>query len=234
MNSTPATAPPGPVDLDTARRALRGGAAVVLPNPAPLTHVVAAIGLRTVNRAKARPADQPVALWAHHAGTLRAVTDCSALDPADTALAGRLLTEEHLTLLLPLRPEARRPDWLEPACKDGWVLLFGARRPLLGPLLDEHPVLYVSSANRTGSPPAAGTAEALSMFPAEVPVLHLPDPGDDLPDGRVRRATTTVALHPDGRLTLHRHGAQDHPFPDPDDYLRHLRARYAPSTPHGG
>ncbi|MFI8437350.1 hypothetical protein ACIGJO_27130 [Streptomyces sp. NPDC079020] len=38
-----------------------------------------------------------------------------------------------------------------------------------------------------------------------------------------------MSLHPDGRLTLHRHGAQDRPYPHPDDYLAHLRMRYAPS-----
>ncbi|MFI1650388.1 hypothetical protein ACH4XT_26040 [Streptomyces avidinii] len=69
---------------------------------------------------------------------------------------------------------ARPPAWLAPAGKDGRVLLFGARWRPLGPLLDEHPVLYVSSANRTGLPPAATTAEALAMFPATVPVLRPP------------------------------------------------------------
>ncbi|MGY3677649.1 hypothetical protein [Streptomyces sp. TE33382] len=41
--------------MDDARRALREGTAVVLPNPAPLTHVVTAIRPHTVNEAKARP-----------------------------------------------------------------------------------------------------------------------------------------------------------------------------------
>ncbi|MFF4452065.1 hypothetical protein [Streptomyces goshikiensis] len=61
----------------------------------------------------------PVALWTHH---------------AVTALAGRLLAEEHLTLLLPLRAGVRQPGRLAPACKDGRVLLFGARRtaPMAG------------------------------------------------------------------------------------------------------
>jgi tRNA A37 threonylcarbamoyladenosine synthetase subunit TsaC/SUA5/YrdC len=211
------------------RRALREGAAVVLPNPAPLTCVVTATRPHTVNEAKARPAGQPVALWAHHPGTLDAVTARTALDAAGTALAGRLLAEEHLTLLLPLRAGAEPPAWLAPACKDGWTLLFGARWQPLAPLLDEHPVLYVSSANRTGRPPAATPAEALAMFPASVPVLRPPLRADDAPGGPDRRATTTVALHPDGRLTLHRHGAQNQPYPHPDDYLAHLRTRYAPS-----
>lgn len=215
--------------MGDARRALRGGTAVVLPNPAPLTHVVTATRPQTVNDAKARPSGQPVALWAHHPDTLHAITACTGLDGAGTALAGRLLAEEHLTLLLPLRTDTHLPAWLAPACKDGWVLLFGARWQPLVPLLDEHPVLYVSSANRTGHQPAATTAEALAMFPPTVPVLHLPHPGDDPADGATRRATTTVALHPDGNLTLHRHGAQNQPYPHPDDYLDHLRTRYTPS-----
>ncbi|MFI5669949.1 hypothetical protein [Streptomyces sp. NPDC051704] len=225
--STGAAAPREAVDLDGARQALGRGAAVVLPNPAPLTHVVAATTPRTVNEAKARPPGQPVALWAHHEETLRAVAEVAELDAAGVVLAGRLLAEEHLTLLLPLRDGAARPAWLAPACKDGRVLLFGARWQPLLPLLDEHPVLYVSSANRTGRPPAARTADALAMFPAGVPVLRSPLALDDPAGGPARRATTTVAMHPDGRLTLHRHGAQDQAHPHPDHYLDHLRARYA-------
>ncbi|MFE5597488.1 hypothetical protein [Streptomyces sp. NPDC056549] len=52
--------------------------------------------------------------------------------------------------------------------KNGWMLLFGARWQPLHPLLDDHPVLYVSSANLTGHPPAADTGTALAMFPPTV------------------------------------------------------------------
>ncbi|MFE3197797.1 Sua5/YciO/YrdC/YwlC family protein [Embleya sp. NPDC059237] len=220
--------------MDDVRRALRAGTAVVLPNPPPLTHVVTATTPHSVNEAKTRPPGQPVALWAHHAETLQAITACAELAPAHLALAARLLAEEHLTLLLPLRAGADRPAWLTPACKNDRVLLFGTRWQPLAPLLDEHPVLYVSSANRTGHPPAATHDEALAMFPATVPVLRPPHPatGDDDPaNAPALRATTTVALHPDGRLTLHRHGAQDRPYPNPDDYLTHLHERYAPPLP---
>ncbi|MFJ4864699.1 Sua5/YciO/YrdC/YwlC family protein [Streptomyces sp. NPDC088748] len=220
----------GAVDLDEARRALRAGAAVVLPNPAPLTHVVTATTPHAVNEAKGRPPGQAVALWAHHAETLRTVLAVARLDAAATALAARLLTEEHLTVLLPLRTDPHLPDWLAPAAQDGRVLLFAARWQPLRPLLDEHPVLYVSSANRTGLPPAATTAEALAVFPAAVPVLRPPHGADGPAGGPARRATTTVAVHPDGRLTLHRHGAQDRSHPHPDDYLDHLRARYGSSA----
>ncbi|MFG3138632.1 Sua5/YciO/YrdC/YwlC family protein [Streptomyces sp. NPDC048211] len=227
--SMDAAAPRTPAGMDDARRALREGRAVVLPNPAPLTHVVAATEPRAVNEAKARPSAQPVALWAHHAETLRTVTTCAQLGAAGDSLARRLLVEEYLTVLLPLRGAAHLPAWLAPACKDGWMLLFGARWQPLVPLLDDHPVLYVSSANRTGRPPAATAAEALAMFPAAVPVLHLPQPGHDPSHGPARRATTTVALHPDGDLSLHRHGAQDEAHTSPEDYLARLLQRYASS-----
>ncbi|MER5637009.1 Sua5/YciO/YrdC/YwlC family protein [Kitasatospora sp. NPDC002227] len=195
------------------RSALRGGAAVVLPNPAPLTHVVAATDPAAVNTAKGRPAAQPVALWAHDPATLDQVLE---LSPAPAAVARRLLTKELVTLLLPL--EGPLPAWLAPATHRGWTLLFGARWEPVRPLLTEHPVLYVSSANRTGHPPAATTAEARAMFPPTVPVLpHQAETGP-------RAATTTLRLHPDGRLELHRPGAQDQP--DPDRYLDRVRAAY--------
>ncbi|MEU6534750.1 Sua5/YciO/YrdC/YwlC family protein [Streptomyces sp. NPDC047000] len=216
-----------PVTLARARQALHAGTAVVLPNDAPLTHVVTATRARTVNEAKGRPPDQPVALWAHHPDTLAALDQIWDLAPATADTARRLLAAERLTVLVPLRHPASVPPWLTPAAKDGWTLLFGARPHPLSPLLDEHPVLYVSSANRTGHPPAATTADALRMFPPGVAVLEPPDP-EPAPasPGPPRRATTTVRLHPDGRLQLHRPGAQDQHAPGPDDYLRHLRERY--------
>ncbi|GAA2242932.1 hypothetical protein GCM10010145_06620 [Streptomyces ruber] len=219
-----------PASLVQAAQVLRDGAAVVVPNPAPLTHVVVSPRSRTVNEAKGRPAGQPVALFAHHPDTLRALDDIWDLDPDRRATARWLLVEERLTVLVPVRTGIELPDWAAPAVKDGWMLLFGARWEPLRPLLDEHPVLYVSSANRTGRPPAATTAEALAMFPATVPVLALPEQGPEEPHaataGTERRATTTVRLHPDGRFELHRHGAQDQHHADPEQYLRQLRARH--------
>ncbi|MEV7545645.1 Sua5/YciO/YrdC/YwlC family protein [Streptomyces sp. NPDC089915] len=213
-----------PVPLSEAGRALLTGAAVVLPNPAPLTHVVTATRAGTVNEAKGRPARQPVALWAHHPDTLHALGHVWDLDPATAAMARWLLAEEHLTVLVPVRDPAGAPAWTAPAVKDGWMLLFGTRWEPLRPLLDAHPVLYVSSANRTGRPPAATTAEALAMFPDRVHVLEpaATNPADTTP----RAATTTVRLHTDGSLELHRHGAQNRHDATPDHYLRQLRARY--------
>ncbi|CAL9593713.1 hypothetical protein SUDANB145_05278 [Streptomyces sp. enrichment culture] len=217
-----------PVSLTEAGQALDDGAAVVLPNPAPLTHVVTARRARTVNEAKGRPGDQPVALWAHHPDTLSALDDVWKLGPEQSATARWLLTREHLTVLVPVHDGAGTPSWAAPAVKDGWMLLFGARWQPLRPLLDRSPLLYVSSANRTGRPPVATTADALATFPAGVAVLAVPDADAPSPaaDGRERHATTTVRLHTDGRTELHRHGAQDRHHTGPD-YLADLRTRHA-------
>ena len=219
-------------DEATVRLALARGSAVVLPNPAPLTCVVAATEPAAVNTAKQRPPGQAVALWAHHPATLDRLAGLLALDPAGLRLARRLLTEELLTLLVPVRDDAAAPGWLDPATRDGWALLFGARRPALRPLLDQFPLLYVSSANRSGQPPCPTPAEAAAVFAPAVPVLAEPAPaGSRGPatdhEPAQRRATTTVRLHPDGRLDLHRHGAQDLGRPGgPADYLAHLRRTY--------
>ncbi|GHG41801.1 hypothetical protein [Streptomyces zaomyceticus] len=232
MNTAEGAPTRTPATLARARRALRHGTAVVLPNPAPLTHVVTATTATAVNRAKHRPAGQSVALWAHHQDTLGTLTGLWDLAPRHRTTALRLLAEEHLTVLLPVRTPGALPSWLEPAVKDGWMLLFGARWQPLHSLLDDHPVLYVSSANITGSPPAADTAGALAMFPPTVPVLHLTDAEHPPPHigTQVRRATTTVRVAPDGRLQLHRHGAQDHGHGSADDYLRHLHTRCTDSA----
>ncbi|MFC8448912.1 hypothetical protein [Kitasatospora sp. NPDC057223] len=228
----------GTSDVATVRLALARGSAVVLPNPAPLTCVVAATEPAAVNAAKQRPPGQAVALWAHHPVTLDRLVGLLALDPADLRLARRLLAEELLTLLVPVRDEAAAPGWLGPATRDGWTLLFGARHPGLGPLLDPFPLLYVSSANRTGQLPCPTPADAAAVFAPAVPVLAepvLPEPVPVEPVPAVpvpvepvqRRATTTVRLHPDGRLDLHRHGAQDLGRPGGTaDYLARLRRTY--------
>ncbi|WP_434445475.1 hypothetical protein [Lentzea sp. E54] len=212
------------VDIDGARDAAGRGEAVVLPNPSPLTHVVTATTPAAVNAAKGRPVGQAVAVWAHSPGTMTAVTSVTRLDQTAVALAHRLLLDERVTLLVPALPDL--PGWLAPATRDGWTLLFGASWNPVRPVLDSFPVLYVSSANRTGHQPAATAVEALAMFPAGTPVLDLPDLSDRDGEEPVRRATTTLRLYPDGSLDLHRHGAQDHPYPDGSAYLEHLRARY--------
>lgn len=182
--NTEAAGHQGAVDLDEARRALRAGAAVVLPNPAPLTHVVTATTPHAVNEAKGRPPGQAVALWAHHAETLRTVLAVTRLDAAATALAARLLTEEHLTVLLPLRTDPHLPDWLAPAAQDGRVLLFAARWQPLRPLLDEHPVLYVSSANRTACRPPPPRPKRWPCSPPPSPYCDHPTARTDRRAGR--------------------------------------------------
>ncbi|MGW6970006.1 Sua5/YciO/YrdC/YwlC family protein [Streptomyces sp. NPDC054952] len=205
------------VDEGAARRLLGRGAAVVLPNPAPLTYVVAGTDPRGVNTAKGRPADQPVALWTHAPGTFTESARGMDLDAGGVELARRLLEEERITLLVPLRPGHAHPDWLTPASKEGWALLFGARWSPLLPVLEPFPVLYVSSANLTGHPPAASAEAARGMFP-HTPVLDGGTSAD-------RRATTTLRLSREGTFALHRHGAQDHPYPTAQAYLDALRAR---------
>ena len=228
MNTTARPPRRAAVTLGRARQSLREGAAVVLPNAAPLTHVVTATRASTVNEAKGRPSDQPVALWAHHPDTLASLDQVWDLGREAAETARWMLAEERLTVLVPVRPDpSGRPAWLGPAVKDGWMLLFGARWQPLVPLLDEHPVLYVSSANRTGHPPAATAEDALRMFPPGVEVLRRPDGGTEprAADGPARRATTTIRLHTDGSTKLHRHGAQDQDTTGPDAYLRRLRRR---------
>ncbi|GLZ43584.1 Sua5/YciO/YrdC/YwlC family protein [Actinokineospora sp. NBRC 105648] len=216
----------GTVDADRARRTLHTGAAVVLPNPAPLTYVTAATDPRAVNTVKGRPAEQAVALWAHDPQTFATLADALALDPDHRALAHRLLTDERVTLLVPLRGTAGRPAWLAPASQDGWALLFGTRWPPLLPVLAEFPILYVSSANRTGHPPAATAADAIAMFPPHTAVLGT----GSLPQAEhvdaARSATTTLRLHPDGRIDLHRNGAQDKPYPSAAHYLDSIRSAH--------
>ncbi|MFD8420784.1 hypothetical protein [Streptomyces sp. NPDC059466] len=218
---------PRNADVDAVRASLSLGRAAVLPNPAPLTFVVAATTAHAVNRAKGRPVDQPVALWTHHPRTTDLVLRALDLAPHAAAAARRLLADERVTVLAPLRHDHTPPGWLDPATQDGWTLLFGARWSPLRAVLDEHPVLYVSSANRTGRPPAPTAVQARAMFPEGVPVLDpaaLAGTTPDIPGSPPRAATTTLRLHPDGRLELHRSGAQDAKHPDPAAYLRHLRA----------
>ncbi|MER5553807.1 hypothetical protein ABT001_19410 [Streptomyces sp. NPDC002793] len=215
------------VGVERVHQSLSHGRAVVLPNPAPLTCVVAATTPHAVNLAKGRPADQAVALWIHHSRTLATVIDALDLGPDLAAAARRLLTEERVTLLAPLREGLPLPDWMGPAAKDGWTLLFGARWAPLLPVLEEHPLLYVSSANRTGHPPAATASDARAMFPDDVPVLdpaELPGAHEER-EGTPRAATTTVRLHRDGSVGVHRNGAQDRLYPS-GGYVDHLRTTY--------
>jgi L-threonylcarbamoyladenylate synthase len=218
---TPATRAGARAALAGAAAALRSGAAVVLPNPHPLTSVVAAGAPDVVNRAKGRPADQAVALWLVEDEHWDEFAPALDLDADTRELARTLLVRERLTLLLPLTA-ARLPDWARPATRDDQALVFGACWEPLRPVLAGAGRLHVSSANRTGQPPAATAEQARAMFP---PAVHVLDAGDELP-AEGRRATTTLRVSR-GRTVAHtRAGAQDHAHGGPAAYLDHLGATY--------
>jgi len=218
--------PAGPAPLDTAAAALAlaAGRAAILPNPSPLTYVVAATSPRVVNTAKGRPADQEVALWAHDDSAWAGLAPSFDLSPTAERTALTLLRAELVTLLVPTRGDAPLPAWAGPALRGGHLLLFGARWLPLVPLLTGFPRLYVSSANRTGHAPAATAAQALAMFGPGVPVaaaemLRCPE--------TAHAATTMLRIAPDGDLAHIRRGAQDRAHgADPADYLAHLRTTY--------
>jgi L-threonylcarbamoyladenylate synthase len=212
-----AALPPDP-GLIAAAEALRAGTAVVLPNPYPLTSVVAGLAPDVVNTAKGRPADQAVALWLVDDESWAGFAEGLDLDGDTRMFARELLVRERLTLLLPLVPD-RVPAWARPATRDGHALVFGACWDPLRPLFTGLRHLHVSSANRTGQPPAASAAEARAMFPADVHVL---DAADGSP-ATGRSATTTLRVGPRRALTHTRAGAQERPYGGPDAYLAHLR-----------
>ncbi|AUI58923.1 Sua5/YciO/YrdC/YwlC family protein [Amycolatopsis sp. BJA-103] len=212
---------PSIAESAAAADALRAGSAVVFPNPYPLTSVVAATSPDVVNTAKGRPADQAVALWLVDDERWTEFADALDLDNATRDLARDLLVHERLTLLLPLATD-RVPDWASPATRDGHALVFGACWDPLRPILTGIGHLHVSSANRTGHPPAASPAEARAMFPPEVHVLDATD--DSSVAGRA--ATTTLRVSRNHGLAHTRPGAQDRAYSGPDAYLARLRAVY--------
>ncbi len=201
--------------------ALRAGSAVVFPNPYPLTSVVAATAPDVVNAAKGRPADQAVALWLVDDEPWSEFAAALDLDDATRVLVRELLVCERLTLLLPV-VSGRAPGGASPATRDGHALVFGACGDLVRPILTDVGHLHVSSANRTGHPPAASAAEARAMFPPEVHVL---ESADDSPAAG-RAATTTLRVGRNHTLTHTRLGAQDRAHGGPEAYLEHLRAGY--------
>ena len=149
---------------------LRGGGAVVVTNPSPMTYGVVARDARAVNLLKGRPTDQPVGVSVHsqaaHDQLFRFLdlrTD--ALAAIDFAVA------ERITVLAPIRSDPTMPEWLAPAIQDGWVAFFDGAWGPLALLWLTFPFLYGSSANRTGEAPAASAAEARAQFPADTSSL---------------------------------------------------------------
>lgn len=207
-----------PLDTAAVESALLAGRAAILPNPSPLTYVVAATEPGVVNAAKQRPVGQEVAVWAHDDTTWDSLVPALDLTPKAVGFTLDLLRGELVTLLVPVRsgtseqpspsqPPSTFPAWATCALRDGHVLLFGARWQPLAPLLTRFPRLYVSSANRTGHDPAASAAEAAAMFGPDIPILDADAlrAADEIPHA----ATTMLRISAAGDLTLVRHGAQD-------------------------
>ncbi|HWD78805.1 MAG TPA: META domain-containing protein, partial [Kribbella sp.] len=198
---------------------LRGGEAVVVTNPSPMTYGVVARDARAVNVLKGRPADQPVGISVHteaaHDQLLRYLdlrTD--ALATVDFALA------ERISVLAPIRSDPTMPEWLAPAIDDGWVLFFDGLWAQLSLLWLTFPFLYGSSANRTGEAPAATAAEARAQFPTDTVII---DADDRRTPAAAYGASTIIRVDPDGSLTLHRSGIQDQAAGGPDALLDRLR-----------
>ncbi|MFG3043288.1 hypothetical protein ACGFYZ_40965 [Streptomyces sp. NPDC048330] len=210
-----------PLDTSAAAHALATGRAAVLPNPSPLTYVVTATTPQAVNNAKGRPTGQEVALWVHDDTSWTDLATHLDLTPTAKRTATTLLRDHLVTLLVPTRNHTPPPAWTTPALRDAHLLLFGARWQPLTPLLNRFPRLYVSSANRTGHPPAATASQATAMFGSGAPVTD----ADALRNtGTPHAATTMLRITPAGDLDHIRHGAQDQAHgSDPDRYLEHLR-----------
>jgi heat shock protein HslJ/tRNA A37 threonylcarbamoyladenosine synthetase subunit TsaC/SUA5/YrdC len=197
---------------------LRGGGAVVVTNPSPMTYGVVARDARAINRLKGRPVDQPVGISVHaeaaHDQLFRYLdVGTDTLAAIDFALA------ERITVLAPIRSDPTMPEWLAPAIQDGWVVFFDGSWGQLAFLWTSFPFLYGSSANRTGEAPAASAAEARTQFPAGTVIIdadHLRQPA------AAYGASTMIRVDPDGRMSLHRSGIQDQEAGGADVILERL------------
>lgn len=191
--------------LARACAALATGAAVVVPNPPPMTYGIVATAARRVNAVKRRPLDQNVAVSLHDRGEWAALT--AAIDLADGCLSGvNVLLQQRLSVLLPLRQDVAAPDWTAPAVRNGYLAAFNAHWAPTAPLWERFPRPYGSSANVTGQDPANSAERPTTMFGGSCF-----DVEGDLLEGRPRQrsASTMVRIDPDGRLVLHRDSAQN-------------------------
>ncbi|GEL24065.1 hypothetical protein PSU4_30190 [Pseudonocardia sulfidoxydans NBRC 16205] len=191
--------------LDAACRALARGQAVVVPNPSPMTYGLVATDPAAVNAAKGRPVEQPVAVSLHDHAEWHRVTPGLDL-PRELLPRILALLDRRLSLLVPVREDASLPEWVRSGVHDGHLAMFNGRWGPSAPLWDRFPRLHGSSANRSGQPPAACAADAARMLGTDVPVID----GDALRDPRrVPRASSMVRVTRDGKMRLHRPGAQD-------------------------
>ncbi|TCC37476.1 META domain-containing protein [Kribbella capetownensis] len=216
---------------------LRGGGAVVVTNPSPMTYGVVARDARAVNLLKGRPVDQPVGISVHSEAAHDQLFRYLDLG-TDTLAAIDFALAERIAVLAPIRSDPTMPEWLAPAIKDGWVVFFDGYWGPLALLWLTFPFLYGSSANRTSEAPAASASEARARFPTDTVIIdadHLRTPA------AAYGASTMVRVEPDGRLSLHRSGIQDQAAGGPDvllDRLHEFRSAIAvldgsTSTPIG-
>lgn len=184
--------------------ALAAGRAVVIPNPPPMTYGLVATEARTINLAKGRALDEPVAISVHHPREWHGVSSCLDV-PAAARSAVPVLLDLHLTLVLPLRAGAPLPGWMEPAVRGDRVCVFNGRWQRTAALWTSFPRLFGSSANRTGRPPAATAGSARAAFGPDCVVID----GGERDDRCAHAASTVLSMDRSGVVRLRRSGAQD-------------------------
>lgn len=209
---------------DSAQRvcaALTAGRAVVVPNPAPMAYGVVATTAHAVNALKRRPIDQNVGISVHDRSQWEEIAPRVDLPPAAMDAVAALL-HRRFTLLVPVRDDIRPAQWLLPAIRDGYLAIFDGRWSATAWLWDGFPRLYGSSANLTGVPPVSSAQGAADMFGADCLVARADEP--DEPDAPGQRwSSTMLRVGTDGRLRLHRSGAQDRIVGlSPEVFLRQL------------
>lgn len=187
--------------------------------PTPLPYVVASLDATVVNLAKGRPGEQPVCLAA---ADISLVAPHVKLDADTLALARWLTADQLLSLLLPVRDGG--PAWMRPSTSKGWLGVTLACLNLIRELLDQRGHLYISSANRTGSPAALTVSAANAAFAGQLMVIN----GDP---ARAPTATsgsaTIVRVGSRRHLEVIRHGIQDAAFADDTQrFLQHLTRRW--------
>ncbi|MFG1905723.1 Sua5/YciO/YrdC/YwlC family protein [Kribbella sp. NPDC048928] len=196
---------------------LRDGQAVVVANPSPMTYGVVAQDARTVNVFKGRPAEQAVGISVHSPATRSELFRVLDL-PEDAIVMVDVALGERISVLAPVRADVVVPEWLAPAVQDGWVVFFDGSWAPLAAIWQRFPVLYGSSANRSGHAPAATGGEARAHFPTAAVIVdadHLRTPS------KLHGASTIIRVDPTGEPTLHRPGIQDRAT-GPEPLLTHL------------
>lgn len=200
--------------------ALAEGAAVVVPNPAPMAYGVVATTARAVNAVKGRPLEQNVGVSVHDRSLWQDVAAALDIPPAAIDSVAALL-RRRLTVLAPVNDYAAGLEWTVPAIRDGQLAMFDGRWAATADLWERFPLLYGSSANRTGAPPVSNAHDAREEFGEECAVIDVVErdaPGE-------RWSSTMVRVDEAAGLEMHRSGAQDRSSGlTPDDFIRHIVA----------